>query len=478
MEFSPASGIASPKTRVNYVKKIRDNLQNSIKKLTYDISILEGEVSDLNQSIKANRNEIKNKKQEYANYTSILEKLESKTQNLNFEYNYTTETIIRYQKMAQIAGPMPILHDFRHEIEDIRNEIIAMEKEMIECRNQSLLAQKISQAQIRRASLIQNDARLLEKLNSLTVQLSILQYAGDKKLITDSEFIIEKQLTSEELRSELQEILNRKQFEQTKSSDDTKYNDEIKPITDLEKKLFLDTDDRIYREIDSISSSIDLVRAKLNFYLKSERKIDELEKSKRRRLATLEILETTIEKNKKECDSWVSKRNEFQKNDYFLQSQIEMMQNEENLQTQPLIDFLKEKQKQHKKIKDQRSQISTEYKNLTIDTVNADTSTWKRKIDQINSEITALLKSKERIIKRQQSYSKLNALHGIRQILQIERSVLKAESELDSLIMKLSKIRRRKKELNKQINNALLSLTNMGVIAPSYSFKSRSIINE
>ena len=247
---------------------------------------------------------------------------------------------------------------------------------------------------------------------------------------------------------------------------------------DLEKKLFQDTDDRIYREIDSISSSIDLVRAKLNFYLKSERKIDELEKSKRRRLATLEILETTIEKNKKECDSWISKRNEFQKNDYFLQSQIEMMQNEENLQTQPLIDFLKEKQKQHKKIKDQRSQISTEYKNLTIDTVNADTSTWKRKIDQINSEITALLKSKERIIKRQQSYSKLNALHGIRQILQIERSVLKAESEVDSLIMKLSKIRRRKKELNKKINNALLSLTNMGVTAPSYSFKSRSIINE
>ena len=100
----------------------------------------------------------------------------------------------------------------------------------------------------------------------------------------------------------------------------------------------------------------------MNFYLKSERKIDELEKSKRRRLATLEILETTIEKNKKECDSWISKRNEFQKNDYFLQSQIEMMQNEENLQTQPLIDFLKEKQKQHKKIKDQRSQISTEDK--------------------------------------------------------------------------------------------------------------------
>lgn len=478
MDFSPSSGTAPYKTRINHVKKIRDNLQNSIKTLKNDISYLEAEVSELNQSIKTNKNEIKNKKQEIANYSSILEKLENKTQNLNFEYSYTTETILRYQKMAQIAGPMPILHDFHHEIKDIRNEIIDMEKEIIECRNQSLLAQKISQAQIKRAALIQNDAKLLEKLNSLTVQLSILQYTGDKKLITDSEYIIEKQLTSEELRSELEEILKRKQFEHTENFNDTTIEDKLNTNSDLEKKLFHDDNDPIYKEIDSISSSLDSVRAKLNFYLKCDRRIDELERSKRRRLAALETIDDSIDKCKKEYDSWIAKRNEFTKNDDFLQAQIDIMTNEEHLTAQDLVDFLKDKQKQYKTIKDKRTQISNEYKQISIDTVDLGSSPWKRRIDQINSEIEALLRIKEEVIKRQKTYAKLNSLHGIRQLLHMERIVQKAESEVDALVMNLSKVRRRKKELNKQISKSLLSLTNMGVTAPSYSFKSKNIVDE
>ena len=70
MDCSPGSGTAAPKARINHVKKIRDNLQVSIKKLKADISVLEAEVSDLNQSIKANKNE---RKREKVNKNTIID---------------------------------------------------------------------------------------------------------------------------------------------------------------------------------------------------------------------------------------------------------------------------------------------------------------------------------------------------------------------------------------------------------------------
>lgn len=476
MNFPPGSGTATPKTRVNHVKKIRDNLKHSIQSLKNDISILESEVSNLNQSIKTNKNEIKNKQQDLENYSNDLEKLENKTQNLNLEYSYTAETILRYRKMAQIAGPMPMLHDFHQEIEDLRNEIIAMEKEIIECKNQTLLVQKISQAQIRREALIQNDARLLDKLNSLTVQLSILQYAGDKKLITDSEYIIEKQLTSEELRNKLQGILRKRQIEQPIKANEPDPNSNISINSSLEEKLFHDENDPIYKEIDSISSSLDGLRAKLNFYLKCDRKLDELERNKRRKLDSLDKLDDIVNKYKKEFETWTKKRNEFVKNDEFLQAQIDLMTEDEHPSPQALNDFLKDKQKEYKDIKEKRAQVASEYKHITIDNIDTKTSPWPNRINQINIEINALHKLKNEIIRRQQAYTKLNSLHGIRQILQMERSIQKAESEVDEIVMKLSKVRRRKKEVNKQINKSLASLANLGVTPPACPFRHTNVI--
>lgn len=57
--------------------------------------------------------------------------------------------------------------------------------------------------------------------------------------------------------------------------------------------------------------------------------------------------------------------------------------------------------KKKKTYKDQRSQVSTKCISLTNDIVNVDSSTLERDIDQISTENTALLKTKEEIIKIQ-----------------------------------------------------------------------------
>ncbi|OHS99877.1 hypothetical protein TRFO_08180 [Tritrichomonas foetus] len=472
IDCSPGSGTATPDARVNHVKKKREKLQLAIQELKSEIENNESDIQLIQQNIEMNKRKIQEKLQEYNHNSNILTDLEKRMQHLSTEYGLTSETILRYKKMTQQIGPLTNPQDVKKEIIQIKNEIIMMEKEIIEYRNQSILAQQIAQAQKQRTILLEKDANLLEKLNSLTVQLRVLQFTGDKKLLTDSEYIIEKQLTSEELRNELEMTLGMKQ----KSQENIENNQDKNESTQNNSKS-INYKGKSF-DLNEISASVEAIKDRLNLYLKRDRKIDEMERNKRRKLTVLQQMDTTIDKYKHDHDRWTVRKNNIAKDQERIEEQIEIMKNNGHLDSNYLKEILNEKKSNYEAIKSKRKQVAAENQYLTIDTANAESTNWKKKIDQIAAEIEALENTKADLLKRQETYRKLNTEDGIREIQEVDRSYKKVEGEIDTIIMNSSKVRRRKKELNQQITKILVTLTNRGITAPPYTFKSGNIFSK
>ena len=459
IDCSPGA-VNSPEARLNSVNRARDNIQKQVKNLKKEIKKNESDVNLINQSIEMNKRKYKEQRQIFDQQSNILTELENKISSMSVEYNFASDQIRRYTKMTKNVASFPNNNDVKKEITDLRANIIQMEKDIIEYKNQSLLAEQIVEAQKIRTGLIQNDAKLLQKLNSLIVQLRILQYTGDRKLLTDSEFIIEKQLTSEELRNELEGTLEKKQLKRTK-----KFKDSISFNHD-------DDNDDAEDEVRPLIKSIQSIKERLNVYLKRDRRIDEMERGKRIKLNALQKLEASIEKYKTDLGFWRAKRDNMSDNFQIVQDHIDLMKKNKHPDPDELKQILKEKQLQYQTVKQRRNKIKDEMIVLTIDTAKAESVTWKNKIDQALAELESLEKSKSELITRQETFKKLNSENGIREVQEMERSYQKVENELDAIILSSSRIRRRKKELNSQIEKILISLTNRGITAPPYTFKS------
>lgn len=473
IDCSPGAGVAAPEVRIKHAEKKRDTLSNNIKTVKQNIEETNTEISIIQQTIQINKEKKKNLEIDVSNYSETLAELKKKNNRFLLELNQASDLIMRYQIMAQTAGPPPNVMNLQKDIDEVRSEIVEMEKQIIECRNQAILSQQINQAQYVRSQLIKNDAKLLDKLYALTVELQILQFSGNQKLITDAEYIIEKQLASEELRNELECTLNN----QETIDKDIILNEEMsldisKVTSQAETENFIGND-TISVDIERIATDVSKIRDRLNLYLKRDRKIIELEKSKRRKELGLQKIEHIIEKYQKNHDLWVSKRNEMMQTEEFFQTQMDTMNQGRHLNLSDLNEFLKKKKRQYSIITQKRNEIASQINHLNVETADFQSEKWKARVEQAKAEIETLEITKNDILKRQKTFKTLNTQDGIREIQKLERSINQIESEVNSMIMNSTKIRRKKKLLKQEIAKYLQTLNTLGINPPLYSFQAQ-----
>lgn len=508
LDCSPQAVAISPTIRVNKVLKSKDSLVKMNEDLMEDKNFYEEQIITLQQSIVENKQKLKTKQQDIDTLETKLKNVEDTLTKVKYEAQHLIDSTARYQKMSQRNFTNINSQDLQEEIANTRTQIINMEKQILEYKKINSINNKIKPAQEIRTKLLKRDAKLIEILNALTLKLRVLKYTGDPKLLTDSDIIIEKQLTSEEIRGELERELNtrnpKRRVKKHKAPNKAKdkkpaktikadgksqkeifkkqkiiktldkdilqlYNDNISSI---EKANAIDKQKRkVVIEKRKLQTTIQTAKDRLNEYLKRERKVDMLEHDKRRLTTTLEQIQNTVDKHQKIKDTWIKKKNDVEQTQYMIQQQINSLRTRVSPDVPTILNELRTNKQLYIDTHNRLQDLEMEYKNLDSEARKTQSITYRNKLDQLQDDVQGLEIVLKNLEERRKTYNRLNSDEGIREMQNIDRDILKIENDINDLVKSSSKMRNQRKIIQHTIQVTKANLYDIGHEVPIYQSK-------
>lgn len=502
IDCSPSSTAATHKIRVIHVTKSRESVSRKNEVLQTRVQQFEQEVDALRQSVKEREASLIEKRELEQKLEKKMKKLNESHSVLKFEAQHLIESMSRYRTI-----PVAVLNkidpkELLGEITNTRTQIINMEKEMLEIKKINNLKNKISAAQSIRTKLLKRDAQLVEILNSLTLKLKVLKYAGNSKLVLDSDIIIEKQLVSEEIRNQLEnemKIKKKKRKIRRKkkrispmmgTNDAVNQKRESKKISKRNNYLDINTESstlysndaeaigqaakpRIHEkrfdiEYEKTQEIIQAAKDKLNEYLRRERKIDNLEHDKRRKLTILYQYEQASLKRQKIHETWAKKKGDVEITQILMQKQINSLSSRLSADIPSIQNDLRANKLSYDKIREENIELGEQYKELCRESILTTKILYRSKIEGLKNEVEGLEVVLKNLENRVQTYRRLNTDNGFRDFQEISRSIHILEDEIAVLVKKNKRIRKSRKFVQANVQSSKLALLDLGVKFPAY----------
>lgn len=507
-DCSPSAGTQAPELRVAKAEQRREAARSKNETLKQNLKDLESELSTVFADVEECQSVIQAKKQEYQELMREAQELEQQAEKLDSERRHLDEASSRYQQLATKCGSVVDVSEVQKNIDSVRKEIIQMEKEIIELQKQAQVNDKVAKCRQRRTELIQENARLIESLNALTVQLKVLQYAGDTKLITDSEMIIEKQLASEELRDELETTLRNKiaspsttlksrttpvrspmktpQKQKTAPATEPppcdaevkQKQEQIEALNEEIKSLYektgavIDTSEvsqkKRLQEMTKLKRKLQLAKEKLNGYLKRDRRVDDLVYLKKRKEGTIHTLDISLERAKMVNNSLRERRNDIEETHRIMAFIIGQLKGGTELDTEMLNSELDQAKGLYSEAREKLKAVQQEIDKLNGDPGKAQSLTLHKKIEKLREDVEGLEAARAELKEKQEVYKRLNSEQGMQSNLELQREIMKLEEQINEVSARASQLRKQKKNLNQSIQYTISELRSYGVNPPPY----------
>lgn len=484
IDCSPGAGSRAPEVRLARIEQKRDNLISKNKVLKDQLAELEEENDRLKSENALLESEIREKDAQYSEMTKILQTLESQEDHLISEHQHLQESSARYQQLATKCSTVVQVEDLQKEVGAVRDEIIKMEKEILDLQKRGSLNRKLEGMKIQRADLIQENVQLVQDLNELVIQLTELLDDEDNELLSASEALIEKQLESEELRKELVDLIQIRtrsaspvprsptitsRATREKQQKLMKLNDELKSLYEKTGNFIELTDSahrKHYCEISRLKASIKVTKDRRETLLNRDKQIDDIFYAKARKEATLEGQTFELDTARRGRQVVIDQKTDLEETNNMLTVLIEQMKSGTEIDTGAVFGQVKEA-----KAKYRQTHETLKNAQIELERVNGESSKLvyvnaRQRVGSLREEIRILESTKAELKNKQEQYKMAASERGAQVNANLQRQISKLESEINSVSYKSMQQREQKKRLNQSIEYSLSQLSSHGLSKP------------